>query len=74
MTPDVCQNRRLDLKTGVTKTKVLPDCKFMIEITSKIPSAQMKDLKNKPREDLERLAAGLGVSASVQYKEIKTKG
>ena len=45
----------------------------MIEITRKMPSMQMKDLKIKPREDLERLAAGLGISASVQYKKIKQK-
>ena len=46
----------------------------MVEIISKMPSMQMKDLKNKPRQDLETLATGLGILLSVQEEVIKTKG
>ena len=44
------------------------------EIISKVSSIQVKDLKNKTRKDIERVAAGLGISSSVTEEIMKSRG
>ena len=35
---------------------------LMVAINSKMPALQMKDLKNKNKQDIETLATGLGIA------------
>ena len=74
MTPTMRQNRRFDVKRRNKKTKICSDHKILSQIKSKMPSMQVKDLENKPREDLERLEAGLDIPLLVEIKEVETKG
>ena len=46
----------------------------MIEINAKMPSMAMKDMKNKSKEDIDRLTVGLGVPLSVEERVLKEKG
>ena len=39
-----------------------------------MPSMQMKDMKNKPEDDIKMLAAGLGIPLSVEEEELESKG
>ena len=39
-----------------------------------MPSLLMKDLRNKKKEDIERLATGLGINLRYEYDEIKDRG
>ena len=44
---------------------------LMIAINKQMPSMQMKDMKNKPEDDIKRLAAGLGIPLSVEEEELE---
>ena len=68
------QNRRQDTFPGKTKTKKLSVKQIMIAINSKMPSMLMKDMKNKPKEDIEQLATGLGIPLSVEEPVLKAPG
>ena len=46
---------------------------LMVAINTKIPTLQMKDLKNKKKQDIETLVTGLGIALRYDYKEIKGK-
>ena len=46
----------------------------MIAINKQMPSMQMKDMKNKPEDDIKRLTAGLGIPLSVEEEELESKG
>ena len=73
--PAVERQRRCDdIKTGVFKTTELSVKQLMIEINIKMPSMQMKDMKNKPPEDIKRLATGLDIALSKEEEVIKEKG
>ena len=56
------------------KTKVLSVREIMAEINSKMPALEMKELKNKNKEDLEQIATGLGIRLQFEYDEIKDRG
>ena len=47
---------------------------LMIAINKQMPSMQMKDMKNKPEDNIKRLAAGLGTPLSVEEEELESKG
>ena len=39
-----------------------------------MPALEMKELKNKNKEDLEQIATGLGIRLQFEYDEIKDRG
>ena len=47
---------------------------LMIAINKQMPSMQMKDMKNKPEDNIKRLAAGLGIPLSIEEEELESKG
>ena len=65
MKPSDCLRKKTDVKTGRLNTKVMSAKQLMIAINKHMPSMQMKDMKNKIKEDIERIASGLGVKLSV---------
>ena len=74
MSPAERTAKRADIKTGVVETKVLSVKQLMIAINKQMPSMQMKDLKNKPDDDIKTLATGLGIALSVTEEKVKSKG
>ena len=46
----------------------------MVEIHSKMPVLEMKELKNKNKEDLEWIATGLEICLHFECNEIKDRG
>ena len=46
----------------------------MIEINSKMPALEMKDLKNKNKDNIKRLATGLQIPLQYKYNKVKDKG
>ena len=74
MTPAERTCKKYDQKTGEFQTKELSVKQLMIAINKKRPSMQIKDLKNKPDEDIKTLAAGLGIALSVTEEKLVSKG
>ena len=68
------ENRQNDRYTDKKKIKVFSTRELQVEIHSKMPSLLMKDLRNKKKEDIERLATGLGINLRYEYDEIKDRG
>ena len=68
------ENRRWDRYTGKKKTKVLSVRELMTEIHSNMPALAIKDLRNKNKSDIERLATGLVIALRYEYNEVKDRG